>query len=112
MGKDDFIFIEHIIDAIKKIEKYTESININEFINNELIQDGVIRNFEVIGEATKKLSKEFIEKYSSIPWKKVAGMRDILAHDYIGIDLWAIWDTIDKDLPEFKRNLQTILKDR
>ena len=112
MGKDDFIFIEHIIDAIKKIEKYTESININEFINNELIQDGVIRNFEIIGEATKKLSKEFIGKYTGIPWKKVAGMRDILAHDYIGIDLWAIWDTIEKDLPEFKRNLLNILKDR
>jgi uncharacterized protein with HEPN domain len=92
--------------------KYTESINLREFVNDELIQDGVIRNFEIIGEASKKLSNHFREKYTKIPWKKISGMRDILIHDYIGVDITAVWDTIEQDLPKLKEYLLEILKDR
>jgi uncharacterized protein with HEPN domain len=77
MTKDDLIYIDHIPDSIKKIEKYTDTLTIHEFVENELVQDGVIRNFEIIGEATKHLSNSFRDKYSDIPWKQIAGMRDM-----------------------------------
>ena len=110
MRKENRIYIEHILDSIAKIEKYTESINVNEFIDNDLIQDGVIRNFEIIGEATKNLSNEFRKKYPNIPWKNISGMRDILIHDYLGIDLFAVWETIEQDLPSLKNDLLDIQK--
>ncbi len=109
MVKDDLIYIEHILESINKIEKYTDSISVHEFVENTLIQDAVVRNFEIIGEATKNLSINFRNKYPDIPWKKMAGMRDILIHDYLGLDLYAVWDTIERDLPNLKNDLLKII---
>jgi uncharacterized protein with HEPN domain len=109
MGKDDLIFVDHILEAIEKIDRYTDDITVHEFVDNELIQDAVIRNFEIIGEASKNVSNEFREKYTSIPWKKMSGMRDILIHDYLGIDLYSVWETIEKDLPNLKIEILKIL---
>ena len=110
MDKDDLIFIEHILDSINKIEKYVLKISVGEFVDNELIQDAVIRNFEIIGEATKHLNENFRDKHPEVPWKKITGMRDILIHDYLGIDIYSVWDTIKKDLPELKKLLLAITK--
>ena len=110
MKKDDLIYVDHILDSIKKIEKYTDNLTIHVFVENELIQDGVIRNFEIIGEATKHLSKDFRNNYSDIPWKQIAGMRDILIHDYLGIDIYAVWETIESNLPRLKKQLLQIKK--
>ena len=111
MEKDDLIFIEHLLDSINKIEKYVQDITVHDFVDNELIQDAVIRNFEIIGEATKHLSESFRKMHSEIPWKKISGMRDILIHDYLGIDIYSVWKTIEKDLPELKKQLNAIVKD-
>lgn len=100
------------MSCIEKIISYTEDITEKQFLENNLIQDAVIRNFEIIGEATKQLSKEFCETYRNIPWKDIAGMRDILIHDYMGVDNWAVWETVKKYVPEFKRNLEEILKQK
>jgi uncharacterized protein with HEPN domain len=81
MKKDDLVFIEHILDSIVKIENYVEGLSVSDFIANEMVQDAVIRNFEVIGEATKHLSDDFKVNYPDIPWKQIAGMRDILIQD-------------------------------
>lgn len=110
MEKDDLIFIEHLLDSINKIEKYVQDLSVHEFVDNELIQDAVIRNFEIIGEATKHMSESFRGKYTEVPWKKIAGMRDILIHDYLGIDIYSVWKTIEKDLPELKKQLNSIIK--
>ena len=110
MTKDDFIYVEHIFESITKIEKYTDNLTIHDFVENELVQDGVIRNFEIIGEATKHLSKGFRNNYSDIPWKQIAGMRDILIHDYLGIDIYAVWETIESNLPRLKKQLLQIKK--
>jgi len=111
MKKDDLIYVDHILDSIKKIEKYTDTLTIHDFVENELVQDGVIRNFEIIGEATKHLSKSFRDKYSDIPWKQIAGMRDILIHDYLGIDIYSVWETIETDIPQLKHQLSRISKE-
>ena len=109
MKKDNLIYIHHISDCISKIDTYTANISQNDFLNNSLIHDAVIRNFEIIGEATKKLSEDFRIKYPDIEWKKIAGMRDKLIHDYIGVDLWAVWAVVIEIIPEFKKQIQEII---
>jgi len=111
MIKDDIVYLNHIIDAISRIEEYVHGLTYDDFIENYLIQDGVIRQIQVIGEATKKISDNTREKYPEIPWKDIAGMRDKLIHDYFGIDLDAVWDTVEKDIPVLKDEIQTIIKE-
>ncbi|MFD2200075.1 DUF86 domain-containing protein [Shivajiella indica] len=110
MNKDPIIYIEHINSCIKRIIEYTDGIGEQGFLQNNLIQDAVIRNFEIIGEATKKLNIDFRSKYSYIEWKKIAGMRDKLIHDYIGVDLWAIWAVVENVIPTLEIQIEEILK--
>jgi uncharacterized protein with HEPN domain len=109
MQKDNIIYIEHIKTCAEKILFYTNNLNEQQFLQNELVQDAVIRNLEIIGEATKKLSLSFREAHKDIPWKDIAGMRDILIHDYIGVDLWAVWTTVEKYIPELIEKIDLIL---
>lgn len=108
--KQPLIYIKHILNCIEKIQRYTHDIKEDDFLMNELIQDAVIRNFEIIGEATKKLDPRFRDKYPSIEWKKIAGMRDKLIHDYIGVDIWAVWMVIEKILPELEHEIKQIIE--
>ena len=82
------------------------------FLNNTLVQDAVIRNFEIIGEATKQLDSNFRERYSDIEWKKIEGMRDKLIHDYMGVDLWAVWGVVERIIPELDIQIQKILNQK
>lgn len=110
MKKDPIIYIEHIGSCISRIIEYTEGIDEDGFLKNNLIQDAVIRNFEIIGEAAKKLNDDFRVKYSEIEWKKIAGMRDKLIHDYIGVDLWAVWGVVENIIPTLKTQIEDIIK--
>ena len=74
------------------------------------MQDAVIRNLEIIGEATKHLNQGFRTKHPQVAWKKIAGMRDKLIHDYIGVDLWAVWGVVEKVIPDFDQQIQTIIQ--
>ena len=106
--KDDTIYIDHILKSINNILEYTSGLAKKNFAKNSLVQDAVIRNFEIIGEATKKVSNNFRQVNPEIPWKEMAGMRDKLIHDYIGVDIDVIWQTIEQDLPVIKKLLKTI----
>jgi len=108
MHKDDFAYTDHIINCIKKIRKFIKGIERKEFAKNELIQDAIIRNFEVIGEASKKISPGFKNEHQNIPWKEISGMRDKLIHDYLGVDTEVIWKTIEQDLPFLLKELKKI----
>ena len=111
MKKDTIIFIEHISACISRIKEYTDGIDEEGFLKNNLIQDAVIRNFAIIGEATKKLSDNFRVKYPEIEWKKIAGMRDKLIHDYIGVDLLAVWGVVEHIIPTLDAQIENILRE-
>ena len=111
MPRQPLIFLEHILESIELIEEYIENIDKDSFIKSKNIQDSVIRRLEIIGEAAKNLPFDFREKYNSIEWNKIAGMRDVLIHHYFGVDLKLIWNLIKKDIPKLKQEIQSILED-
>ena len=90
MNKDPRVYLAHILECIVKIQQYTKKSK-KHFIKNTLIQDAVIRNFEVIGEAAKRVPELYREQNSTIPWKMMAGFRDVLIHNYEGMDVNRVW---------------------
>ena len=108
MIKNDQVYLEHILDAIEKIENFVKDISKFEFDRNTMVQDAVIRNIEIIGEATTKITKQFTQSHSEIPWQDMAGMRDKLIHDYLDVDLDVVWKTIEVDLPLLKEKVSKI----
>jgi uncharacterized protein with HEPN domain len=97
--------IDDIVEAINKIERYTHGIDFASWQNDEKTVDAVIRNLEVIGEASSHLPSEVQEQYEDVPWDMMKGIRNILAHEYFGIDLEIIWKTVKEDLPILKKRL-------
>lgn len=95
-------YIEDIITAINKIEKYCNGMTKEDLIKNELVQDAVVRNLEVIGEAVKKIPDGLRNSYAEISWRKIAGLRDILIHEYFGINMNIVWDVIENKLHPLK----------
>lgn len=105
--KDDKLYLSHIMECIRRIELYIAP-GWEQFYKSTMMQDAIIRNFEIIGEATKKISKEFRNAHPNIPWQEMAGFRDVLIHNYMGIDLEEVWRTATRDLPELKKSLSAI----
>ena len=112
MPRDYKVYLEDIIEAIAKIERYMANLSFEEFSRKEIVIDATIRNFEIIGEAVKRIPENIKQKYPEVEWKKIAGLRDILIHEYSAIDLEILWDIIKNKLPEFKKNISKILKNK
>jgi uncharacterized protein with HEPN domain len=110
MNKDTKIFINHILESIDYIEQYIKSLDRTDFLENQQVQDSVFRRLEIIGEAVKNLPETFKKQHKDIPWKNMAGMRDVLIHDYFGVDIFQVWNTIQKDIPQVKIKLEKIKK--
>lgn len=104
--RDYFLFIEDILNAIQKIEKYTENETFETFSMDDKTIEAVIRNFEIIGEAASNIPKEIQEKYPYVEWKRMVGFRNVLIHNYFGIEILTVWNTVKNNIPSLKENMR------
>ena len=106
--KGDRLYLQHILNAIVKVETYT-AVGRDVFMSSSHWQDAVIRQPEIIGEATKRLSTQLCSQHSDIPWRRIAGLRDVLINNYMGVDINAVWKFTRQNLPVLKTRIETIL---
>lgn len=106
--KSDWVYIQHIQEAIQKIERYIGDVDFELFCKNDMMVDAVVKELEIIGEAASKCSPSFRKRNTGIPWEEIVGMRNRLIHEYFGIDLAVVWTTCKEDLPLLKRVLSKI----
>ncbi|MFH1371520.1 MAG: DUF86 domain-containing protein [Planctomycetota bacterium] len=108
MKKDPALFLEHILERIDLIGEYTKGKTKEEFLTSKSLQDAVIRRIEIIGEAVKNIPKDIRKTYSQVPWKQIAAMRDIITHEYWGIDLKLTWKVATERVPPLKNDILKI----
>ncbi len=107
---NDKVRLQHIHDAIKEINSYTANISFKEFKSNSMMIYASVKQLEIIGEAASKITKHFIKLYSEIEWREIIALRNLLVHEYFGIDEEIIWGIIKKDLPELQIKVNRILE--
>ena len=103
--------VDHMIESINKIFSYTEDLGYEEFHKNGLVQDAVVKNFEVIGEAAYHITSELKDKYSNIEWKKIQGLRHVLVHDYYKVNPEILWNTKDEHLHDLLVDLEELIEE-
>lgn len=111
MSKNIIPFLKHIIEEIEYLLQNSKDLEFKEFINDETLKRSFVRSLEIIGEATKNLITNFRKKYSQINWEKMAGLRDILIHQYFGVDYKTVWDIIKNNISPLKKQIEDILKE-
>lgn len=108
MKRDIGLFIEDILNNINDIKSFSKKLTKEEFENDKLRQNAIIRSLEIIGEAAKNIPDSFREKHPNIPWREIAGFRDILSHAYFGVKMDRVWNIIEKDLSVLKKEIEKI----
>jgi uncharacterized protein with HEPN domain len=109
MSKDPKEFLRHILDECRYLNSISQDLNFEKFLEDETLKRAVVRSLEIIGEATKKIPADFKLSNNSIQWKNMAGMRDRLIHDYIGVNYSIVWDVIKNKIPELKNQIEKVL---
>jgi uncharacterized protein with HEPN domain len=107
--KDDQLYLIHIAECIARVERYTTGGR-DEFLASTLIQDAVLRNLQTLAESTQRLSDALKKKYPEVDWRALSGFRNVLVHDYLGMDVRRVWAVVEDDLPVFKAGLQPLLR--
>ena len=105
---DDQLRLTHILNCIDKIEKYVADVYKDDFEQDEMMQDAILKNLEIIGEAATRLSKKLKSENTHIPWQQIEGLRHRLVHDYYQVDLTIVWNTIQNRLPQLKEEIRQI----
>jgi uncharacterized protein with HEPN domain len=111
MPRDFRVYLEDILEATRKITAYTGRLSKAAFLVDEKTIDAVVRNLEVIGEAVKNLPEDLRAQHSAVAWKKIAGLRDILIHEYFGLDAEIVWDIVQNKVPALDREVRTMLNE-
>ena len=104
------LYLEDILNAMNKIEDYSRGIEYNDFVKNTMLNEAVIRNLEIIGEASKNIPRNLRKQYPNIPWKRMIGLRNIMIHEYFGVDLKIVWTIVTKNISETKPMIEEMIK--
>jgi uncharacterized protein with HEPN domain len=107
LSERDQVYIEHMLECIDRIARYTVD-DPSKFFQSELVQDAVVRNLQTLAESSQRLSESAKNTQPNIDWRAIAGFRNVLAHDYLGLDLQTIWLVIEQDLPQLKKALEAM----
>ncbi len=111
MEKDNLVYLKDMLGAVEQIMDYCKDCDYVKFANTKIIQDAVIRNLEILGEAANKLSDDFVKSHPDLPAKQARGMRNLLIHHYDYVDVDEVWKVIENDLSPLKENLQKIINE-
>lgn len=108
--KDDKLYLIHITECIERIESYIREITKEAFINTPLIQDAVIRNLQILAESAQRLSDQIKQTQPKIDWHRIAGFRNVLVHDYLGVDVEKIWNIVENEIPVLKNSIRAMME--
>lgn len=109
-SRNFLFYLEDMYDSMLRIQEYVENLSFDDFRENRLVTDAVIRNLEIIGEASKNVPASIKSKYPELPWKQMYGLRNFVVHEYFGIDFENIWKIISDDLPQNTKDLEALLQ--
>ena len=112
MSRDESLYLADIQDACEKVLKFTAGMAYKDFVHDDLHFDAVIRNLEIIGEAAKNISEETRQNYPSVKWRKIAGFRDIVAHNYFGVSDEIVWDVVENEIPLLLEQIRIMLSEK
>ena len=110
MSRDYLLYLEDINQALDKIQRYTQGLTQEMLADDELRVDGVVRNFEIIGEAVKNLPTDLRARHPSVPWSQIAGLRDLLIHQYFSVNMTILWDVVEHEVPLLRSAILALLE--
>jgi uncharacterized protein with HEPN domain len=111
MSRDFNLYLEDILESCHRIVRYTSGMSYDSFVKNDLVYDAVLRNIEIVGEAVKQIPGEIRDQHPEVDWRRIAGMRDIVAHHYFSIHDEIVWDIIENKIPELAEKVEKILNE-
>jgi len=110
VSRDESLYLADIQAACEKVARFTKGMTYKEFVNDDLRFDAVLRNLEIIGEAAKSISEHTRKKYPDVKWRKIAGFRDIVIHEYFGVNDETVWDIVAHEIPSLLATVSMMLK--
>jgi len=108
VSREEDLYLKDILHACDKVLRYSRGLSRDQVFEDEKTYDAILRNLEIIGEAVKRLSPGFRQRHSQIEWRKIAGLRDIVIHEYFGLDIQILWDVISNKIPEFRAQIHEV----